>query len=90
MDPTADLDSAACNSRPFGSIQFSAAAEAMLTEPPMLPLMPITAPTSLRARAQLKDKEKAVDLIRQILQNQNILIDEESFSGLPLNPPWTD
>ncbi|GIY32388.1 hypothetical protein CDAR_495871 [Caerostris darwini] len=32
--------------------------------------MPITA-----VRAQLKDKEKAVDLIRQILQNQNILID---------------
>ncbi|GIX76284.1 hypothetical protein CDAR_418481 [Caerostris darwini] len=46
----------------------------MLTEPPMLSdadhCTNITA-----ARAQLKDKEKAVDLIRQILQNQNILID---------------
>ncbi|GIY03503.1 hypothetical protein CDAR_231371 [Caerostris darwini] len=52
----------------------SAAAEAMLTAPPMLSdadhCTNITA-----ARAQLKDKEKAVDLIRQILQNQNILID---------------
>ncbi|GIY21490.1 hypothetical protein CDAR_413201 [Caerostris darwini] len=103
MDPTADLDSAACNSRKllqnlatfkknFPSMQHvfstgngplqdhlevpssSAAAEAMLTEPPMLSdadhCTNITA-----ARAQLKDKEKAVDLIRQILQNQNILID---------------
>ncbi|GIY12577.1 hypothetical protein CDAR_213691 [Caerostris darwini] len=44
----------------------SAAAEAMLTEPPLLSdadhCTNITA-----ARAQLKDKEKAVDLIRQIL-----------------------
>ncbi|GIY36227.1 hypothetical protein CDAR_522081 [Caerostris darwini] len=104
MDPTADLDSAACNSRKllqdlatfkknFPSMQHvfstgngplqdhlevpssSAAAEAMLTEqPPMLSdadhCTNITA-----ARAQFKDKEKAVDLIRQILQNQNILID---------------
>ncbi|GIY10317.1 hypothetical protein CDAR_44211 [Caerostris darwini] len=103
MDPTADLDSAACNSRKllqdlatfkknFPSMQHvfstgngplqnhlevpssSAAAEAMLTEPPMLSdadhCTNITA-----ARAQLKDKEKAVDLIQQILQNQNILID---------------
>ncbi|GIY53514.1 hypothetical protein CDAR_495011 [Caerostris darwini] len=103
MDPTADLDSAAYNSRKllqdlatfkknFPSMQHvfstgngplqdhlevpssSAAAEAMLTEPPMLSdahhCTNITA-----ARAQLKDKEKAADLIRQILQNQNILID---------------
>ncbi|GIY24495.1 hypothetical protein CDAR_289551 [Caerostris darwini] len=48
----------------------SAAAEAMLTEPPHCSLMPITAPPSLPLALQLKDKEKAVDLIQQILQNQ--------------------
>ncbi|GIY75294.1 hypothetical protein CDAR_265401 [Caerostris darwini] len=49
----------------------SAAAEAMLTEPPLLSDADhCTAITA--ARAQLKDKEKAVDLIQQILQNQNI------------------
>ncbi|GIY54834.1 hypothetical protein CDAR_465821 [Caerostris darwini] len=113
MDPTADLDSAACNSRSSYKIWLlsrkifqpcsmffygngplkdhlqvpssSAAAEAMLTEPPLLSDADhCTAITA--ARAQLKDKEKAVDLIQQILQNQNILIDGGVIQRTALKP----
>ncbi|GIY34267.1 hypothetical protein CDAR_120661 [Caerostris darwini] len=114
MVPTADLDSAACNSRKllqdlatfkknFPTMQHvfstgngplkdhlqvpssSAAAEAMLTEPPLLSDADhSTAITA--ARAQLKDKEKAVDLIQQILQNQNILIDGGVIQRTALKP----
>ncbi|GIY81496.1 hypothetical protein CDAR_614551 [Caerostris darwini] len=63
----------------------SAAAEAMLTEPPLLSDADhCTAITA--ARAQLKDKEKAVDLIQQILQNQNILIDGGVIQRTALKP----
>ncbi|GIY00445.1 hypothetical protein CDAR_12691 [Caerostris darwini] len=63
----------------------SAAAEAMLTEPPLLSDADhCTAITA--ARAQLKDKVKAVDLIQQILQNQNILIDGGVIQRTALKP----
>ncbi|GIY50663.1 hypothetical protein CDAR_78101 [Caerostris darwini] len=57
MDLTADLDSDACNSRPFASTSSSAAAEAMLTEPPCS-LMPITAPPSLRLAPNSKTRRR--------------------------------
>ncbi|GIY58456.1 hypothetical protein CDAR_428011 [Caerostris darwini] len=57
----------------------------MLTEPPLLSDADhCTAITA--ARAQLKDKEKAVDLIQQILQNQNILIDGGVIQRTALKP----
>ncbi|GIX67234.1 hypothetical protein CDAR_614011, partial [Caerostris darwini] len=63
----------------------ASAAEAMLTEPPLLSDADhCTAITA--ARAQLKDKEKAVDLIQQILQNQNILIDGAVIQRTALKP----
>ncbi|GIY00314.1 hypothetical protein CDAR_24831 [Caerostris darwini] len=63
----------------------SAAAEAMLTEPPLI--SDTDHCTAITATcAQLKDKEKAVDLIQQILQNQNILIDGGVIQRTALKP----
>ncbi|GIX86940.1 hypothetical protein CDAR_70111 [Caerostris darwini] len=63
----------------------SAAAEAMLTEPPLLSDADHCT-AIIAARAQLKDKEKAVELIQQILQNQNILIDGGVIQRTALKP----
>ncbi|GIY21751.1 hypothetical protein CDAR_291361 [Caerostris darwini] len=60
-----------------------AAAEAMITESSMttVPLFNSEADHCLNitaAKTQLKDKEKAVEMMHQIIKKQNILIDEDS------------
>ncbi|GIY21557.1 hypothetical protein CDAR_384441 [Caerostris darwini] len=63
----------------------SGAAEAMITESPILTEVDdcshITA-----AQTQLKDKEKAVDMMRQIIKHQNVLIDEGLMKPNAMKP----
>ncbi|GIY73382.1 hypothetical protein CDAR_493521 [Caerostris darwini] len=63
----------------------SAAAEAMITDSPILTeaehCSHITA-----AQTQLKDREKAVDMMQQIIRHQGVLIDEGLMKPTALKP----
>ncbi|GIY53431.1 hypothetical protein CDAR_4031, partial [Caerostris darwini] len=78
------IDGERSSSGPFARTQFRRA-EAMITDSPILTeaehCSHITA-----AQTQLKDREKAVDMMQQIIRHQGVLIDEGLMKPTALKP----